>query len=318
MSPPLSIVVTTRNDNHGGLLRARFQSFLDHLGDMCERHRLDCELIVVEWNPPADQPALCKAMRWPQVPSLQVRIIVVPPAIHHSLTHSECFPLFQMIAKNVGIRRARGEWVLATNIDVLFSEELTAWLGRGELNPACFYRLDRYDLAHASIPESLTCEERLQFCAEGIIRVHGQHGSYPWGETPKTGDPNKLHTNACGDFTLMARSRWLELKGYPELELWSIYIDGLLLHAAAAVGLQQVILADPCCVYHIEHETGWAVIQNTIQDRPSLDYHKQYLPWCRHMLDSGQPLAINGEDWGYADQGFDEMRPSSWRVEKGA
>ena len=29
-----------------------------------------------------------------------------------------------MIAKNVGIRRARGEFVLATNIDILFSSEL--------------------------------------------------------------------------------------------------------------------------------------------------------------------------------------------------
>jgi len=33
-----------------------------------------------------------------------------------------------MIAKNVGIRRTRGEFVLATNIDVLFDEGLIAYI----------------------------------------------------------------------------------------------------------------------------------------------------------------------------------------------
>ena len=53
-----------------------------------------------------------------------VRIITVPSHLHQQLRYSEHLPLFQMIAKNVGIQRARGEFVLVTNIDVLFSRQL--------------------------------------------------------------------------------------------------------------------------------------------------------------------------------------------------
>ncbi len=75
----LSVVVTTRNDDHGGNHLHRFQVFLDHLADMCARHRLAAELIVVEWNPDPSRPSLVQAMRWPDPSRLASRVIVVPP-----------------------------------------------------------------------------------------------------------------------------------------------------------------------------------------------------------------------------------------------
>ena len=41
-----------------------------------------------------------------------------------------------MIAKNAGIRRARGQFVLATNIDIIFSNELVGFLGGAEVGAA--------------------------------------------------------------------------------------------------------------------------------------------------------------------------------------
>src|SRR5205823_6021070 len=115
--PYLSIVATTRNDDHGGDALARTQIFLDALAAQCERHGLDAELVLVEWNPPADRPGLRDALRWPEPGNhFEARIIEVPESIHSRLEHSDQLPLFQMIAKNVGIRRARGSFVLATNI----------------------------------------------------------------------------------------------------------------------------------------------------------------------------------------------------------
>ena len=52
--------------------------------------------------------------------------------LHGCYAHAEALPLYQMIAKNVGPLRARGEFLLATNIDILFSDELMAFLGRRE------------------------------------------------------------------------------------------------------------------------------------------------------------------------------------------
>ena len=123
--PYLSVVVTTRNDDHGGSQISRTQTFFNALVAQCNRHRIPTELIFVEWNPPADRPPLADALRWPENREFcQVRILRVPPSIHARYQYGEALPLYQMIAKNAGIRRARGEYVLATNIDILFSDDL--------------------------------------------------------------------------------------------------------------------------------------------------------------------------------------------------
>ena len=307
-APRLSIVVTMRNDDHGGNIKERFQTFLTHLGGICEHFALDAELIVVEWNPDPTFGPLRQAMRWPDAKHLRLRLITVPPRLHSTFGNAEKFPLFQMIAKNVGVRRARGSFVLCTNVDVLFSEELADWLARGELSPDCLYRIDRHDIGATAIPGDLDLFGRLAFCRERVVRVHGQFGTHP-PDAPGRGDPDKLHTEACGDFTLMSRKRWLELEGYPEFHLWSIYIDGLVVHAARASGMPQVILADPLRMYHIEHGSGWAVDQTTHHQFPSVDYVGLYVPLCRGMLEAKRPLRVNSPKWGLADQNLEEWSP---------
>ena len=69
------------------------------------------------------------------------------------------------------------------------------------------------------------------------------------------GKPGFLHLNACGDFTLMTRSAWHELRGYPEWGLFSWNLDSLLLYQAAAAGFGFVALASPAL--HLEHSSGW-------------------------------------------------------------
>ena len=58
----------------------------------------------------------------------------MPPGVHRRYQYSEALPLYQMIAKNVGIRRARGQFVLATNIDIIFSDELVEYLSTDSWN----------------------------------------------------------------------------------------------------------------------------------------------------------------------------------------
>lgn len=328
----LSIVVTSRNDTHGGNLLHRMQVFINGLVYQCRKFNLSAELIIVEWNPIPHQKKLVDVLQWsvPLTP-LTVRFIEVPSEIHAQIGNSDKFPLFQMIAKNVGIRRARGDFILATNIDLLFSEELIWFLFHYPLDPNCFYRVDRYDVGCQEIPMDLSVEEQLEFCQRNLIRIQGLDGTitlpHPQGHVPspiekkeffgqslqelthllKTGEGQALHANACGDFTLMAREKWFALRAYPELPLWSIYVDGLLLHAAYVTGLRQVILPDPMRTYHIEHEMGWAVIQDTVKERPSLDYHRDYLPWCQKMLQEKRVVTPNHEDWGFAQTLLDEF-----------
>src|SRR5690242_11351100 len=116
-TPYLSVVATARNDDHGGNLLHRMQIFVDAWISQAKRHVLSSELILVEWNPPRERKTLAEALRWPaDMGPCEVRIVEVPPELHARYRHATALPLYQMIAKNVGIRRARGEFVLATNI----------------------------------------------------------------------------------------------------------------------------------------------------------------------------------------------------------
>ena len=176
--PYLSIVVTARNDDHGGNLIGRMQAFVNAWIGQAKRHQLSSELIVVDWNPPPDRPPLIDALQWPaDTGPCQVRFIQVPPEIHRTYRHAEALPLYQMIAKNVAMRRSRGRFILATNIDIIFSDELVRFLAEERLLPGRMYRMDRLDVM-ADVPVDGTVDEQLEYCASHIIRVCAREGYF--------------------------------------------------------------------------------------------------------------------------------------------
>src|SRR6185295_19067622 len=175
--PYLSVVVASRNDTQGGDPLARLQTLVNTLNAQCGRYGLDAELIVVDWNPPADRPRLRDAVRTPSPGGLALRFIEVPPAVHSAIPFSDGLPLFQMIAKNAGIRRARGRFVVSTNIDIVLSNELVQFLAERRLQPGRMYRVDRHDIDN-TIPVEAPLEEQMAFCATRQIRVHGPEGTY--------------------------------------------------------------------------------------------------------------------------------------------
>ena len=181
--PYLSLVVTARNDDHGGNLLGRMQTFLNNWLKQARRFGISSEVIIVEWNPPADRPPLAEVLRWPEEPGpCTVRIIEVPAELHRRLPHAAALPLYQMIGKNVGIRRARGKFVLATNIDIVFSSELAAFLAAQSLDPSRMYRIDRYD-AMSDVPVDADPEEQLEYCRTHLVRINRRDGTYPPDET---------------------------------------------------------------------------------------------------------------------------------------
>jgi hypothetical protein len=174
--PYLSVVVATRNDDHGGDPLRRLQTFVNSFDEQCRRTGLDAEVIVVEWNPPPGLPRVSSLLRLPPMPACAYRFIDVPPEQHQQLQFADALPLFQMIAKNVGIRRARGRFVLATNIEIIFSNELVEFIASGRLEPGCMYRVDRHDVETA-VPVEAPLEARMDYCAEHHLRIHASWGS---------------------------------------------------------------------------------------------------------------------------------------------
>ena len=176
-APRVSFVATSRNDDHGGDLQARTQCFIDGLAAQADRHKIETELVLVEWNPPAGSAPLAEVLHRPSTSGrFEVRIVTVSPEVHQELRGADRIPLFQMIAKNVGIRRARGELVASTNVDILFSDALIAEL-RTVPGGKTLYRADRHDVDVAPTAPG-TFDEVLGRCKENVLRINRREGVY--------------------------------------------------------------------------------------------------------------------------------------------
>jgi len=312
-----------------------------------------------------------------------------------------------MIAKNVGIRRARGEFVLATNIDILFSDALMKRLARRDLRSDTLYRIDRYDVA-AEVPKDVPVEEKLSYCENTVIRINRREGTYNsadgrldriypplflvflsalfaplvpfflvfdhilvlmgiapdrlkhplrpfnrlkrlirlkrmhfvakflvtlprvvlkiyarlvrlvWRRALFEFKRGRLHTNACGDFTLAARNRWFDLHGYAEFDSYSFHIDSLFCHAAICSGLKEEVFPEPARIYHIEHGSGSGFTpehQEKLWQRietlkiPRLD-DKEFWDMVLNMRAGRRGYLFNGEEWGLANEFLPEWTPS--------
>lgn len=177
-APYISVVVTARNDNHGGNMLGRMQAFLDAWTGQAARYDLPSEIIVVEWNPPPNRPKLMDCLRLPDDASAcDVRFVEVPAEIHRRFANPDAIPLHQMAAKNAGIRRARGEFVLSTNLDIVYSAELMRFFAERRLEKRTQYRMDRHDV-DSEIPEGATLDELLAFCNRKLKRVFSATGSF--------------------------------------------------------------------------------------------------------------------------------------------
>ena len=169
-SPLFSFVATSRNDDHGGDVLRRTQSFVLYLATQAERHCLRTELVLVDWNPPGTRAPLVDVLDWPEGSEFfSAKVITVPHAVHLGLKNGRSFSMFQMIAKNAGLRRASGEYVIATNIDIIFSDELIRWLKATELDENTLYRSDRWDIPN-EIQLDPDFTRLLQRAREGAIR----------------------------------------------------------------------------------------------------------------------------------------------------
>lgn len=348
MQPPpyLSVVAASRNDDHGGDPLRRTQIFVNCFARQCEKYQLPAELILVDWNPVPDRPGLAAVLKAPaDTTYCQLRVITVPAVLHDRLKYADRISFFQMIAKNAGIRRARGQFILATNIDIIFSDELMEFIARRQLDPQKMYRVDRYDI-HSGLREEMSLEETLDYAWANPVRSNYRMAPRPlvkhlygdelfkrvcqldpeiyqtddgcpvvledgaWSVRPNRDQPvENLHTNACGDFTLLSRAGWETITGYPEFEAFSFNIDSFGLAAAHYAGFGEVALLPPCLCFHIEHSigSGWTPegekkLFDRLQKNEILNPDWATLgPFMEAMRLGQAPTALNAQSWGLAD-----------------
>lgn len=257
----------------------RMQDSVANSAILAKKTELAAEIVIVEWNIQRRDADNYGLLHNPLVPTR----IIHAGHVHANYPNPKKLAYFEMAPKNIGIRRARGEFVLSTNPDDLFSEELFSFFSRKLLQRDRFYRINRSDTRDGK-----------------VFRVCRATGCYPPEATPEEiivpqpgagpYSPNMLHFNAAGDAMLMAKDDWFKIHGNPERE-WNHTVDGETVWLAHTHGLKQVVL--PHAMLHPDHERTLNINTDGELIAPDWDGAR---PHCRQ----------NDENWGFAGVEFEE------------
>lgn len=349
--PYLSIIFSGRNDNYGGDFNKRLQLTVNWFSFWVEHFQLNAELIIVNYNPIVDQPGLDQIIQWPENRKfLYIRLLTIPPEIHAQYIDTEIrktVPLFEFIAKNLAIPRAKGKFIVCTNADILFSPKLMEFLAKKNLDKDKIYRCDRFDFVlDQNIKMPSSPEEFYNFESElrnGSFKFFLHGGTY---ELHKPKNLNlrlkilnfyhrlrvifytviltlpgmsfihkilkinysylfffKFHCNAAGDFTLMSKENWLELKGYPEDTWISTHVDSLMILNGGFAGKEIKIVPFP--VFHQHHQRRY----NFQESNPDMDKMlERLLSSYDKMVTSGRPILNEHENWGQESLNFEDIQ----------
>jgi len=338
MIPKISFVMAGRNDDFGGNFLNRLQLSVNSILLLSKKYNLPAELILVEWNPPQDKPRLKDAITWPKdIHPAIVRIIEVPHKIHTKFKNSERIPFFEFFAKNVGLRRANGEYVLVTNSDIIFSEGIIKYFSENNLSQDVFCRIDRYDIRDA-IPMNLSFEEQLKFCENHIAYIQNMHGMIitskkewirlrildrirnltlkkvinkikrglgmliPESNTNINATASQSANRFRGLFIHVGGDFMLmSKKNWEKFKGYpEVGIDrGLDCYMTIMSHIAGLLqVILPYPIYHMEHDRSTQYLRPTIV--------LENMPAFEKMIETGKPVLTNPDNWGMADMKFEE------------
>lgn len=260
-APYLSVVGFARNDSYTAGYHQRLERSLGFLARQLERHAVPAEIVIVEWNPPSDRPLLADDLKVPSdLAHVTIRFVIVDGKYHRQSAGWQSRGMHGSNAANVGLRRARGTFVLHKLMDTYLSEPIVALIAKRELREDAQYRCDRLEVKiegddWLALPDERILEE---LSKHAVARNTRLTHSADW----KIRD---LHTNASGDFMLMAATKWNLIRGFPaDPTVLCLDADSIAMHAAAAHGAEEICLPDGFHVYKLVHGNTYVIRTRTV------------------------------------------------------
>jgi hypothetical protein len=286
----LSIVLTGRNDEYGIDFRTRFLRTLTfNHRELAARH-VPFEIVFVEWAPPRDRPLLIDVAR-DSIPELGddavFRGIVVDRQYQDALSLNPRLEYLEFIAKNVGIRRAAGAFVLTSNCDVLLGRSILEVFSRRALESAVVYRAARYDLKMAVDPSRL----------DWALLEDSRNLERP----PHVLKP-PLMGGGTGDFLLLDRTSFHSLGGFNEVyRVARIGVDQNFVVKALSAGLTVRDIGGP--VYHMNHVGSYQLTRQAYKGREA-EAHYGNIQWPSRRV-----IYVNPSNWGLAAASEQSLGP---------
>lgn len=281
MPPLLSIVLTGRNDGYGGDFAARFFRTLQFNHEQLTARAIPHEIVFIEWAPPSNNPLLLEQI-FNALPELDRHVCswyVVDPEYQSALSLNPRLEYLEFLAKNVGVRRARGEYILTSNCDVYLGRRVLDALEQRALEPRVLYRAPRHDL---NLPENLH-----DVSWEMLEDPRNLAGPAHVLKRPYMG-------SGTGDFVMIDREAFHEIRGFNEVyRVARIGIDRNVIVKALASGLDVRDIGGP--VYHQNHEGSYRLNPKAYEGR------ENEAPWGDRRWHSSGVSYVNPPTWGLAN-----------------
>lgn len=334
-TPLISFVLAGRNDNYGGDFKLRLQRCVTNLFTQLKAHQIPSEIIFVNYNPLPDN-QIEHFISWPQsIDLIQIRIITVPTNLHSIFVENykvKNVPVLEYPAKNAGIRRANGTYILSMNPDIIIDDAFFGTIN--QLKKDNYYRCNRLDF-QLDDANSLPADW-IPFIKKNVIKVWvkaiskeikiGSFSKYKfylilllqkleiirysllralnflWSTKLHPKAENKFHCNVSGDFMLMHKEHWNTLTAYKENSYLALHVDALMVVQAATLGLKEVVMKYP--IYHQEHERRYDAKKENVDFR---DAYMIFQEDAQKMIKNKKPLQYNSIDWGFANSKLEEI-----------
>jgi GT2 family glycosyltransferase len=315
--PYLSLVLTGRNDNYGGDFQSRLQNCVTNAFEQLSKAGISSEIIFVNYNPTDDNEPIERFIDWPKsTVDVSIRIITVPNLAHKKLVADgtrKNVPVLEYMGKNAGIRRARGEFILSMNPDIILPFDLVKKLG--QLSRDKYYRADRVDfegnlqsnhrllrLYVTGHDYSITSRKQIAYFRAKNFLIN------QWKLfTPKISSllnrfsvtvyydnrECRHHCNVSGDFFLMHRDNWHAFHGHAECNFIALHVDSLMVIQAVHSGLKEHIFNAP--IFHQEHTRRYDA---SLPDPQFINAWNNYQQEAKKMEEAQKSTIYNDWSWG--------------------
>jgi len=279
----ITAVIISRNDNYGGHLKERATYAINSAINTYD------EVIYVDWNSPEH------SLLWDIQDDLQLKgnlkHFVIPPDAASQLTgfDKNAQKCCEVLARNIGIRRATGDYIVSTNIDIIAPKREDLEKAINEMEKNSFYTISRRDVDLPVIKEFHGGD--VKYSAYDKLRQHLIDQNYVPNPEKKLQDGDDYSMiNCCGDFQIAPRNVWEEIRGFEEELIYPLFADTNVQKKAVMHGFGLRALFDPP-FYHINHGRGGGGLFDG-KNRKANDQK-------RAIID--QKLTHNPETWGFSD-----------------
>jgi hypothetical protein len=267
-----SVILTSKNDNYGGNLHHRATMCLTSL---IEHHD---EVIFVDWKT-KNNDSIINSIRDKLSHQKKLKSIQVSKQfLQEKYPNISKYNIIESIGRNIGIRRAEGDYIISTNIDII-SSPLTESL----LNENIFYTVPRRDV-----------DENFHLNFNSFQNLYNsiwdRRDSYqPKEKSNSTTDIWSL-INCCGDYQIGFKDVWEKMKGFEESILFGCGIDTNVMKKASFYS--QIKTLDEHYIFHLNH--GKSSDRDEDEEIPPMSNQNEII---QNFTNTG-----NSDEWGMSNE----------------